>query len=380
MRRLTSPTWLTLALCLAAINFFNNAAVETSNVYMALYARSVGSSNFQVGLIGAALGVTFVISSLIFGRLSDMYGRVNFIRIGLLLTAVSFFSQALAHSPWTLLAARSFVGFAGGVMTSAIMAYTWENQKQIGNFISYGALGWMVGAMLAALIKVYSSIFIFSAVMAFIAFLLSFLIREQAETAVRMRVSAFPIKLFTSNWKVFTAFFLRQVGAMCIWAVWPLYLNSIGASMLWISVMDATNMVGQFFASRYIERFNPARMFQLGLAGSVIVFLLYGVARHYLWIIPVQLLLAAGYSALFVGALHYLLIRHKERGTVAGLLNSTMSFAGSVGPFLGGVISQAWGYVAVMFAGAGICALASVSAIGLKSQKQAESAVTARGG
>ena len=318
MRRFTPPAWLSLALCLAAINFFNNMAVETSNVYMALYARSVGCSNFQVGLVGAGMGVAFVISSLIFGRLSDVQGRVNFIRAGLLLTSVSFFMQSLAHNPWALLAARSFVGFSGGIMMSAIMAYTWENQKQIGNFISYGALGWLVGAMLAAVIKVYAAIFTVSAGMAFIAFLLSFLISEHPETATHIRVSGFPVQLFKSNWKVFTSFFLRQVGAMCIWSIWPLYLSSIGASKLWISIMDATNMLGQFIASRYIERFNPARMFQIGLVVSVIVFALYGLARHYLLIVPIQLLLAVGYSALFVGALHYLLMRHKEKGNGGG--------------------------------------------------------------
>jgi len=380
MRRFTPPAWLSLALCLAAINFFNNMAVETSNVYMALYARSVGCSNFQVGLVGAGMGVAFVISSLIFGRLSDVHGRVNYIRAGLLLTAVSFFLQSLAHNPWTLLASRSFVGLSGGIMISAIMAYTYENQRQIGNFVSFGALGWLVGAMLAALVKVYMALFALSAGMAFIAFLLSFLIKEHPETATHMRVSAFPVKLFTSNWKVFTAFFLRQVGAMGVWAIWPLYLSSIGASKFWISVMDATNMLGQFIASRYIERFNPVRMFQIGLVVSVVVFALYGVANHYLLIIPIQLLLSVGYSALFVGALHYLLMQHKERGTVAGLLNSTMNFAGSFGPFLGGVISQTWGYTAVMFAGAGISVLASLSAIGLKSAKKAETPVTGPGG
>jgi len=51
MRRFSPPVWFSLALCLASINFLSNTAVETSNVYMALYARSVGSSNLQVGLI-----------------------------------------------------------------------------------------------------------------------------------------------------------------------------------------------------------------------------------------------------------------------------------------------------------------------------------------
>jgi predicted MFS family arabinose efflux permease len=250
--------------------------------------------------------------------------------------------------------------------------YTYEHQKQIGNFISYGALGWLVGAMLAALVKVYTSLFIASAAISFVSFLISFMLKEDKNTAARIQVAAFPIHLLKSDFRIFLGFFLRQLGGMGIWTVWPLYLSSIGASKFWISVMDATNMLGQFIASRYIERFNPTRMFQFGLIVSVIVFALYGVANHYLEIIPVQMLLSVGYSAMFIGALNYLLKRHRERGTIAGLLNSTMSFAGSIGPFLGGAISQVWGYGAVMFFGSGVSLLAYISARGLARDKKTE--------
>jgi MFS family permease len=198
---------------------------------------------------------------------------------------------------------------------------------------------------------------------------MSFLLTEDKESATRIHVAAFPIHLIKSNYKIFLAFFLRQLGGMAIGTVWPLYLSSIGASKFWISVMDSTNMLGQFFAMRYIEKFNPARMFQLGLIVSVIVFALYGVATHYLQVIPVQLLLSVGYSALFIGALNYLLRRHRERGTVAGLLNSSMSLSGSIGPFLGGALSQAWGYGAVMYASAALSFLGLLASRGINAVK-----------
>jgi MFS family permease len=370
MRRFSHPAWFSLAVCLATINFFSNVAVETSNVYMALYARSVGATNLQVGLIAAAMGIAFLTSSLVFGRLSDIHGRVTFIRVGLALTSLSFGLQALAHNPWTLLATRAFVGFCGGINAAVIMAYTYEHQKQIGNFISYGALGWLVGAMLAAVVKAFTSLFIISAGVAIISFLLSFLISEDKDTRERIQVAVFPVHLIKSNYKIFLAFFLRQLGGMGIWTIWPLYISSIGGSKLWISVMDATNMLGQFIASRYIERFNPSRMFQFGLITSVVVFALYGLVNHYLMVIPIQLLLAVGYSALFIGALNYLLKRHQERGTVAGLMNSTMSFAGSIGPFLGGFISQGLGYAAVMYAAAGLSLMGLITARGLNEVKK----------
>ena len=140
--------------------------------------------------------------------------------------------------------------------------------------------------------------------------------------------------------------------------------------------MDSTNMIGQFAGMRVVERFNPGRMVQVGLVLSVVVFTIYGVANHYLEIIPVQLLLAISYSALFIGVLNYLLRRHRERGTVAGLMNSCMSLAGSVGPFLGGAVSQAWGYGAVMYAASGITLLGFLVSRGIGPAKEPKASVS----
>jgi MFS family permease len=379
MRRLSPPPWLSLPLCLASINFLFSTALENSSVYLALYARSVGSSNLQVGFIAAAQGIAFLVSSFVFGRLSDMHGRVKFIRMGLGLTPVSFLLQAMAHDPWTLLAARGFFGFCWGINSAVIMAYTYEQQKQIGSFVSYGALGILVGAMLAAIVQDFKTLFYISTAIAVLPFLMAFLLQEDSEPASRIRVAAFPVKLIKSNYKIYLAFFLRQIGGTAIWTVWPLYLSGIGASKFWISAMDATNMAGQFVAMRVMEKFNPGRMFQVGLVLSAVVFALYGVINHYLLFIPVQLLLAVSWSALFIGGLNYLLRRHRERGTVAGVLNSTMSLSGSLGPFLGGAVSQAWGYGAVMYAGVGFSLLGLLSARGISSDNESEAGVNVPG-
>jgi MFS family permease len=379
MRRFSPPAWLSLPIILASINFLSNIAIENASVYLALYARSIGSTNLQVGYIAAAMGIAILISSFVFGRLSDMHGRVKFIRLGLGLTCVSYIFQAMAHNPWTLLAAKGFFGFGWGITSAVIMAYTYEQQKQMGGFFSYGALGWLVGAMMAAIVQVYTTLFFISAAVAALAFLIAFLLYEDWESAEHIRVAVFPVRLIRSNFKVYLAFFLRQLGGTAIWTIWPLYLTGIGASKFWISAMDATNMLGQFVFMRVMERFNPGRMVQVGLALSVVVFSIYGFANHYLEIVPTQLLLALSYSALFIGVLNYLFRRHRERGTVAGLMNSTMSLAGSLGPFLGGAVSQVWGYGAVMYASAGLTLLGLLASRGIKSPKETKTGAIAPG-
>ncbi len=367
MRRFTAPSWVSIPLCLAAINLLSNYAIETSNVFIALYAQEKGASNLEVGFIAAASGIAYLVSSFLFGRLSDIHGRMNYIRIGLGLTALSYLSQLLAHTPMTLLVARGFIGFALGINASVIMAYTYENQKQIGSFISYGALGWLIGALTALILKSYASLFIVSAVMAFLAFLISFLLKEK--DAARMKVAAFPVALIKADYKIYLAFFLRQLGGNAIWTIWPLYQAGIGATKLWIALVEVTNMVGQIVFMRLIEKFNPAKMFQAGILVSAGVFIAYGLANQYWQLIPIQLVLSFAYSSMFVGALSYLLRRHPEYGTTSGLMNSMNALSGVFGPFIGGAVSQAWNYATLMYVGAGITLLGSLTARNLKVPK-----------
>jgi len=364
MRRSSPSSWVSLSLTLAAINIFSNCAIETSNVFIALYAQELGSSRLQVGFIAAAAGIAYLASSMLFGRLSDIHGRMKFIRAGLALTAVSYLCQIYAGSPYTLLGARALIYFCLGINASVLVAYTYENQKQVGRFISYGALGWLLGAVTAAIVKEYTALFIISAFLAFLAFLASFWLKEKPGTQIQAAI--FPLALIRSDYRLYLALFLRQLGGNAIWAIWPLYQAGIGATRTWIALVEVTNMVGQIIFMRLIEKFDPARMFKTGLFLSAGIFIAYGLANHYWQLIPAQIALSFAYSAMFVGALSYLLRRHQEYGTTSGLMNSANALSGSLGPFLGGAVSQAWGFPTLMYVSASITLAGFAIARGLK--------------
>jgi len=90
-------------------------------------------------------------------------------------------------------------------------------------------------------------------------------------------------------------------------------------------------------------------MFTIGLVLSTLVFAIYGIANHYLQLIPVQMVLAVAWSCLYVGALIFLMKQNVERGTAVGMLYSTTQLSAGVGPLLGGAISQVWGFPTVMY-------------------------------
>jgi MFS family permease len=101
--------WAALACVL--ISFFSAIALQASGIFLPLFATDIGASKFQIGVVGGAFGASYLVSSLVFGRQSDMHGRLPFIRAGLCLTAVSYVLQLLITSPALLIADRVLMGF-----------------------------------------------------------------------------------------------------------------------------------------------------------------------------------------------------------------------------------------------------------------------------
>ncbi|MDO8568341.1 MAG: MFS transporter [Dehalococcoidales bacterium] len=167
-----------LGVRLALMNFFLNVAVEASNVFMPLYAKDLGASNLQVGFTAAAFGLSFFVSSIVSGRQSDIHGRLIFVRAGLLLSVIAYLAQIFTPSPPLLMVVRGLVGFGFGLISAAVMAFTYENQTQIGRFASYGAAGWLLGALLAAIFKNYYALFVASSASSGLALLVSLTFRE----------------------------------------------------------------------------------------------------------------------------------------------------------------------------------------------------------
>jgi predicted MFS family arabinose efflux permease len=131
-------------------------------------------------------------------------------------------------------------------------------------------------------------------------------------------------------------------------------------------------MGGQYVVMRLVERFNPLKIFRLGLLISTLVFIIYAIANNYLQLLPVQIMLAIAWSGMFIGALSYLLRKNSEHGTVTGLLYSTIYLSAGLGPFLGGAVAQAWGLVAVMYFGSTLGFLSFLSSRGLSTGKEIE--------
>ena len=110
----------------------------------------------------------------------------------------------------------------------------------------------------------------------------------------------------------------------------------------------------------FLDRYDPSLLVTVGLVSSALTFFTFTLAGSYWEIIPSQVLLAAAWSCLYVGSLRYLMDRNKEKATVTGLLSSTLSISGVIGPVLGGVAATVFGFKGTIAIASGMSVVALI--------------------
>ncbi|MDY6865741.1 MAG: MFS transporter [Halobacteriota archaeon] len=123
-----------------------------------LYAEDLGATGVWVGIIFSAFAASRAFVMPIMGRLSDEYGRRNFINIGLLAYTVFSVSYVFTSSVYTLTLIRLLHGVASAIVTPVAMAYLGDivpkghEGEFMGRFNTCFFIGFALGPLLAGYI------------------------------------------------------------------------------------------------------------------------------------------------------------------------------------------------------------------------------------
>jgi DHA1 family quinolone resistance protein-like MFS transporter len=337
----------------SAIQFFSTAGLFSSILLIPNLARDLfGASTIEIGFVVSFYSLALFLSSYIFGRASDVHGRRMILRVGLILASISLLLQILAVDTVTLILARVLVGFCAGMFPSALMAYVFDTKGRIGRFSAFGSLGFGFGVMVAGIIGDFDLIFMVSAAFMAIAFFISLFIPFGNEK--QQKVPLFPVEIMKRNFPAYGAVLLRHTGTNMVWVTFPIFLEDLGAAPIFIGVIYATNAITQFTAMQLVERFNPLYLVATGLVLSSVTFVLFTQANVYWEILPLEFILATAWACLYIGSINYIMSQGPERGTSAGLLQSSISIAAIIGSMIGGAITFAFGYHGSMLVAAGM--------------------------
>lgn len=332
--------------------------------YLPLFVNeTLGATSLIVGLVTMVYWLVNTPASTLHGYLVDKSGKPRTI------LTLSMIAHSLLNSLYLLIDSvdilflvRAVQGFTYAPMiplTNLLAAYEFGVSRGVGIAGSIGAAGFLAGSIsgsaISSLTGGYRWVFVSAGIiMALSSTLLMFSIRGSPESKVetsRFRleyVKSIPLTV----WIVYLGMFLRQVGATGIWALFPLYLRSIGADDFIIATAFAINTASQTIlmslAAKLSEK-GALRVFLGGLVLSSIVFLGYSMASWWGEVLPLQLILGGSWSALSVSSNIHIIrrVRGEIRATALGLLTTFQGLSWIIGSSINGFVSEYMGSLKV---------------------------------
>lgn len=324
-------------------------------------------------LIGAVVG------GIVFGALSDRYGRVRVLTWTIVLFAVFTGLCAIAQGYWDLLIYRTIAGIGLGGEFGIGMALAIEAwpAKHRAKAASYVALGWQVGVLAAALLTPvllphigWRGMFVVGIFPAFVAWYLRVRLHEpeifsQKQTALStQKISKLEsFKLLVKD-KATTKVSLGVVvltsvqnfGYYGIMIWMPNFLSkqlgfSLTKSGLWTAVTVCGMMAGIWIFGRLADRVGRKPSFLLFQLGAVISIITYSQLTD-----PTAMLVAGAFLGMFVngmmggyGALMAEAYPTEARATAQNVLFNLGRAVGGFGPVVGAIVSAYSFSIAIAF-------------------------------
>jgi len=345
------------------IQIMAGAAMLSAITYVPILAKDgFGVSEIFIAFIAGGYATARFLSSYIFGRAGDVYSRKIVIKVGLLLSTISFGLLLLTSNFETLFIVRVLNGFCIGMYPGALTAYAFESDMKMGRFATWGAAGWGIGTLFSGFVANFNIYYAFLMCTIFLAIAFGTALTLPPVQQVPMKVPWFPVETFKRNASIYLAVLMRHSSAFAIWTLWPLFLSDLGGDPFQIAVVQATNAIAQvLFMVTVTDRIESKKLLLIGLVTSAIAFAWFPLASNILEILPSQVLLGFAWACLFVGALKYVTDNNKERSTASGLLQSMLSLSGIIGPIIAVIIYSIWPeYAPIMFFAMAMSLLASV--------------------
>ena len=325
-------------------------------------------------LIGAVVG------GIVFGALSDRYGRVRVLTWTIVLFAVFTGLCAIAQGYWDLLIYRTIAGIGLGGEFGIGMALAIEAwpAKHRAKAASYVALGWQVGVLAAALLTPvllphigWRGMFVVGIFPAFVAWYLRTRLHEpeifsqkQTELSTQKISKLESFKLLVKD-KATTKVSLGVVvltsvqnfGYYGIMIWMPNFLSkqlgfSLTKSGLWTAVTVCGMMAGIWIFGRLADRIGRKPSFLLFQLGAVISIITYSQLTD-----PTAMLVAGAFLGMFVngmmggyGALIAEAYPTEARATAQNVLFNLGRAVGGFGPVVVGAIVSAYSFsIAIAF-------------------------------
>ena len=316
------------------VQFISSLSILSMSTYIPYWAYICGLSYLEVILVAAYYGVTIFIVNVIIGRLSDKIGvRKPFILIGLIITGISILLFSWPQNFVEFSISRIFTAIGFGIYIPTLTALVTDKKMKLGKFSGVGTAAWAVGVVISGLIGIYlvQGIFVFSGLVVLGSAFIALSIKEEKTSTQKYQFST--LTLFWQRKRIFLSFIVRHSLATAVWIIWPIYLSTMGANEIDISLIQLLNPItSSIIMSRFTDKLDSKLMFNLGLIFTSLTFIGYLLASNWILILPVQIVLGFSWGFLYVGTLRYAIESTDfDKSTISGWINSIQSISAILG-------------------------------------------------
>jgi len=355
---------------LLASTFIVSLSMGIVGLVLPLYAYyNLGASYTEIGL----LGTTYVIFNFLFsplsGRVADRRGRKPFLVLGLFLVAFSFILYPIIRSVWWLFVVRLLQGAAEApiwVNAQAAVADLSRVEKRgraMGVYGTFWAFGFVIGPLLGGYLYNMidtSSIFILGAFIALAAAL-----TMAAAQLPKPHVMPRHVKLGELGPACFLGFIYVGVVSI-IFTLFPVYASQ-NLRMPAIQIGSLWALFGVVRGLLFIpvgslsDKYGPKPIIRLGLFGLVVASAGLVVAKEYILLVPVIIVLAAAEGSIYPAVMSIVSkIGGQTSAYVLGIFNGVVVMLGwGILPPIGGFLADAIRPTLPYF----MCALISFAAL-----------------
>jgi MFS family permease len=308
---------------------------------------SYGTTSLAQGMIYSLYFFGAFLITLPAGILSDHFGRVPLIRLGLSVTVMSGLFLALTRLPEPVLLLRFLEGIGAGLFVAAAMSAVNRDPDHIrlsGWFMAFMNAGLVTGLVLsgwlAAHVYVTAGILVF-AIVAVVPAAGAFSVREPAGNPLQYPPGTVICGILRYRWLWYSSIVLIGITGV----VTSLYPGFSGASAdilgLWIAGMSiATIAAVLIFSHAYLSPVPVIRVSALLVAAAVLI--------SY-WSAAGLFLIGALAGVVMLAQMAFLSGVRENQGVIMGLFSTTSYLGMAILPFAAGFLTEVLGYSAVFW-------------------------------
>lgn len=337
-----------------------------------LYAKSLGASTLEVGLIAFSFMIVAAALAIPLGSLSDRLGRKRLIFAGLGLSSFASFLLSISQTPKQIMLVYPFAGLGAAAFAPAMASFVGDTStgrmgRAYGWYTSAMQLGMAAGPAAGGFIASYigySSAFFFSGTVIFLALILC--LNFPTSTA-ELRPSNIEIKKLLQNRIVFVcwmATFCIAFGFGFFQPFFPLYASTIGLSVFYIGLLFTIQSFFNAFAripagyiSDRLGRRNPFIVIGMLVLAAGIILLAFATSWHALITAVALIGLTMGIVTMAISTSLAEAVHPASRGMAMGGFSTTLYGGFAISSLIGGKIISSFGYFYGFLAGGLVCAL-----------------------